>query len=134
MARIARAVLIVFTYLFNLALAVFTLGIGIMGSWTGEPVHFDLIPLQGGPLVNTLWGLGAFGILALVLSFGRTKMLRLPMLLWNIAVLSLLVCAFTRPSYRFGGWDDFLNLIWLTVLAIVALWASWSHLRRTHVA
>jgi len=135
MLRIARAVLIVFTFLFNLLLAVFVLGVGIAGSWTGEPVHFELIPvLKGNLLLYALWGLGAFGVLSLILALGRTKIVRLPMLLWNVAVLSLLVCAFTRSSYRFGGWDDFLNLVYLTGLAVLALWGSWSHLRGTPVA
>ncbi len=132
MARIARAVLVVFAYLFNLLLAVFVLGVGILGSWTGEAVHFNLIPLlEGDALVNALWGGGTFGILALLLSIGRVTALRLPMLLWNIAVLSLLICAFTRSSYRFSGMDDFQRLAGLTALAILALWGSWSHFRHT---
>ena len=132
MARIARAVLMVFTFGFNLLLALFLLGIGILGSWTGEAVHFDLIPLlKDDALVYTLWAGGAFGILALLLSIARVTLLRLPMLLWNIAVLSLLICAFTRSSYRFSGMDDFQRLVALTVLAILALWGSWSHFRHT---
>jgi hypothetical protein len=40
MARIARAVLIVFTYIFDLLISLFVLGVGAIGYWTREPVHF----------------------------------------------------------------------------------------------
>jgi hypothetical protein len=79
-------------------------------------------------LIGILW------IIALVLSFGRTMILRLPLLLWNAGVLSLLVCAFTRSSYRFSGRGDFMDLVWFTLLAVVAVWASWSHFWRTPIA
>ena len=135
MARIARAVLIVFAYIFDLLVAAFVLGVGFIGYLTREPMHFELMPyFKGGRLLQVLLAFGALGILALLLAFGRTKILRLPMLLWNIGVLSLLVCAFTRPSYRFSGWDGFMDLVWFTVLAAVALGASWIHFRRTPAA
>jgi hypothetical protein len=135
MARIARAVLIVFTYIFDLLISLFVLGVGAIGYWTREPVHFELIPhFRGTRVLQILLLIGILGIIALVLSFGRTKILRLPLLLWNAGVLSLLVCAFTRSSYRFSGRGDFMDLVWFTLLAVVAVWASWSHFWRTPIA
>jgi hypothetical protein len=131
MPRIVRAVLVVFAYLFNLVIAVFVLGVGFMGWLTGEEVHFKLIPVLKGPaLVNTLLGLGIFGLLALLLAWGGGKLMRLPLVLCSLVILSLLVCAFTRASYRFDGIDDFWNLVYITLLSILALAGSWMHLRR----
>ena len=131
MLRIARTILIVFAYLFVLIIAVFVLGVGFMGWLTEEAVHFKLIPVLEGPaLVNTLLGLGIFGLLALVLAWRGGKLMRLPMVLCNLVILSLLICAFTRSSYRFDGIDDFWNLVYVTLLSILALAGSWIHLRR----
>ena len=131
MLRIVRTVLIVFAYIFVLIMAVFVLGVGFMGWLTGETVHFKLIPVLEGPaLVNTLLGLGIFGLLALVLAWRGGKLMRLPMVLCNVVILSLLVYAFTRSSYRFDGIDDFWNLVYVTLLSILALAGSWIHLRR----
>ena len=131
MSRIVRTVLVVFAYIFDLIIALFILGVGFMGSLTGEEVHFKLIPVLEGPtLVNTMLGLGIFGLLALLLASRGGKLMRVPMILWNVVILSLLVCAFTRASYRFDGIDDFWNLVYITLLSILALAGSWMHLRR----
>jgi hypothetical protein len=131
MVRIVSTILVVFTYLFDLVIAVFVLGVGFMGSLTGEEVHFKLIPaLTGPPLVTAMLALGIFGVLALLLAWRGGKLTRVPMVLWNVVILSLLVCAFTRSSYRFDGVDDFWNLVYITLLSILALAGSWMHLRR----
>jgi len=131
MLRIVRAVLIAFAYIFLLIMAVFVLGVGFMGWLTGEEVQFKLIPVLEGPtLVNTLLGLGIFGLLALVLAWRGGKLMRLPMVLCNLVILSLLVSALARSSYRFDGIDDFWNLVYVTLLSILALAGSWMHMRR----
>lgn len=131
MLRIVRTVLIVFAYIFVLIIAVFVLGVGFMGWLTGEEVHFKLIPVLEGPtLVNTLLGLGIFGLLALLLAWRGGKLMRLPMVLCNVVILSLLVSALARSSYRFDGIDDFWNLVYITLFSILALAGSWIHLRR----
>jgi hypothetical protein len=131
MLRIVRTVLIVFAYIFVLIMAVFVLGVGFMGWLTGEAVQFKLIPVLEGPtLVNTLLGLGIFGLLALLLAWRGGKLMRLPMVLCNVVILSLLVSALARSSYRFDGIDDFWNLVYITLFSILALAGSWMHLRR----
>jgi len=130
---IVRGILSVFAMVFDLLIAVFLLGVGLLGWLSGEEVHFEIIPLvEGDALLWTLVGAGALGIAAVLLAAARSTAGRILMLLWNVSLVSILVCAFTRPSYRFRGADDVWSLAGFSFLALLALassWMSWRHSR-----
>jgi hypothetical protein len=102
-----------------------------MGWLTAEEVRFDLIPaVKGEGLVYTLIGTGLFALLSVLLALSAGKLGSVPMLLWNLLVVSLLVYAGAWSSYRFDGMEHFQNGLMVLGLALLALWGSWIQLRR----
>jgi hypothetical protein len=100
--RLLRGLLRAIAVLFNLALGVFLLGVGLIGWSSGEEVRMEVIPGLEGETVATALVIGSLlALAATLLSLTGNRFARLLMLLWNVLVVSLLVCAFFRSSYRF---------------------------------
>ena len=126
---IVRGVLRLIAFAFNLVLGLFLLGVGFLGWCSGEDVLFEVIPLvEGDALIYTLVGSGLFALLATGLAI-RSRAGALLMLAWNALVVSILVCAFTRPSYTFAGMDHFTKGVYLFALSLLALWGGWMNFR-----
>ena len=133
--KFVRFVLRLFAIVFNLLVALFLLGVGFIGWIEGHDVNFDLVPgVEPENMALTLIGLGLFALLAAVLSLKRSKQARMLMLLWNLLVSSLLVCAFARPSYRFDGMEHLQQGIILFLVSLVALYGSWTAIKQVSPA
>jgi hypothetical protein len=127
-----RGLLRLLAIIFNLLVGIFLFGIGFIGSLAGEELNFPLIPgVEGEALTWTLIGLGLFALAATVLSLARSKAVRMLMVLWNLLVVGLLICALTRSSYRFGGADDFRNGAIFFAVSLLALWGAWAQMKAT---
>lgn len=125
-----RGLLRLLAIIFNLLVGFFLFGVGFIGSLTGEELKFPLVPaVEGEALTWTLMGLGLFALAATVLSLARSKAARMLMLLWNLLVVSLLICALTRTSYRFDGPEDFRNGAIFFAVALLALWGAWAQMK-----
>lgn len=125
-----RGLLRLLAIVFNLIVGFFLFGVGFIGSLTGETLNFPLIPgVEGEALTWTLMGLGLFALAATVLSLVRSKVIRLLMVLWNLLVVSLLICAMTRSSYRFDGPEDFRNGAIFLAVSLLALWGAWAQMK-----
>jgi hypothetical protein len=133
--RLLRGLLRAIAVLFNLALGVFLLGIGLIGWSSGEEVRMGVIPGLEGETVATALVAGALlALAATLLSLTGNRFARLLMLLWNVLVVGLLAAAFFRSSYRFAGEEHFYNGLKLFGVAFVAMIGAWWHLRaRRHV-
>ena len=66
---------------------------------------------------------------ATLLSLTGNSFARVLMLLWNVLVVGLLICAFFRSSYRFEGEEHFYNGLKLFGVAFLAMIGAWWHLR-----
>ena len=129
--KAVRLVLRLISYLFTLAVGLFLFGVGLVGSVAGEELHFELVPgVEPEWMAMVLTGIGAFSLIALILlisgpgnSGGRL------LFFWNLLVCALLLCAFTRPSYRFDGPEHFEQGVVLFLVSVVALVGSWSAAR-----
>jgi hypothetical protein len=116
--------------LYTLVLSLFLLGVGALALWTGETLHFEVVPLlEGDTLGQALMGMGLLGLIALILLFRLKQPASWLLLLWNLGVISILVCALTRSSYRFAGMDHFVNGVYFSLLALAALLGSWLQVR-----
>lgn len=125
-----RGLLRLLAIAFNLAVGFFLLGIGFIGSLTGEEIVFPLVPvLEGESLKWALMGLGLFAVLATFISLLPAKPLRLLMVLWNVLVVALLICAMTRSTYRFQGPEHFQNGVIVFLISLLALWGAWAQMR-----
>lgn len=110
---------------FTLVVSLFLLGTGLLALGNADTLSFDVVPLLSGEaLARFLTGMGILGLGALILLFRFTSLASWLLLLWNLAVVSILLCAVTRPSYRFDGMDHFVSGVYLFLLALAALWGS----------
>ena len=133
--KFVRLILRLFATVFNLVVALFLLGVGFIGWMEGHDVHFDLVPgVEPENMAVTLIGLALFALLAIALSLKRSKLARMLMLLWNLLVSGLLVCAFARPSYKFDGMEHLHQGIILFLISLIALYGSWTAIKQASAA
>lgn len=119
------------SYLFGCVVALFLLGVGLLGLSTGDEIRFALVPgVAAESMPMTLIGLSVFCWVALkFLMFGMRKLGNLLFVAWNILVSSLLLCALVRPSYSFVSTAHFHDITALFVISLLALAGSWVSLR-----
>lgn len=132
--RFVHGIFRLVTIVFTLALSVFLLGVGLLGMGDAEALRFDVVPLlTGDSLALALVAMGILGLAALVLLLRFKHMAAWLLVLWNVVVVSILICAFTRSSYRFDGMDDFMNGVYFSLVALVSLLGSWFQVRASRV-
>ena len=107
----------------NLALGLLMLGIGFIGSMTGSDLRVDVIPVSPENMASTLMICGLVALVAVVLALRPGKASRTLLVLWSLLVVSILICAFTRSSYRFDGEEHFRAGVW-TFLGSVLLFVG----------
>lgn len=116
--------------LFTLVLSLFLAGVGGLALWTGETLHFEVVPLlEGDALAQALLAMGVLGLISLILLLRAKRAASWLLLLWNLGVVSILICALTRSTYRFSGMDHFVDGVYLSLLALAALAGSWCQVR-----
>ena len=118
------------SYLFSLLAGLFLFGIGFIGWATSEEIHFELAPgVEPEWMSVTLMGVGAFALFSLILTLRGGTLGRRMLFAWNLLVFALLLCALTRPSYRFEGMEHFQQGAILFAVSLAALAGSWSGMR-----
>ena len=129
--KFVRLLLHLIAIVFNLAVALFLLGIGFIGWLEGHDVNFDLVPaVEPENMALTLVGLALFALLAVALSLKRSKLARTLMLLWNLLVSGLLIYAFAGPYYKFDGMEHLHQGIILFLVSLIALYGSWTAIKQ----
>jgi hypothetical protein len=118
----------VFAYLFELALSLFLLGLGIV-AWASSPANLTIgmLPWEGAALTQALLILGIMGLACVLLAGSRMRWI-FP--LWCLLVLVIMIRGFFLSSYSFAGADQFQFAVWLTVAAVIAFLGSLGVFRR----
>ena len=115
---------------FTLVVSLFLLGVGLLAMGNADTLRFDVVPLlTGEALALLLIAMGTLGLTALILLFRFAALASWLLLLWNLAVVGILLCAGARPSYQFDGMGHFVNGVYLSLLALASLWGSRLQLR-----
>jgi hypothetical protein len=124
----------VFCYLFHTMISVALLALGVVGiAADAQNMKVQMLPWQGAELTHWLIGLGAAGLLSVILAV--TGKLRFLLPLWSIYVLGMLVKGvFLTSTVSFEGRDDFHNWLLLIACAVVALIGSFTLLGRRRAA
>ena len=117
----------------NLALGLFMLGIGFIGSMSGSDLKIDLIPVSPENMAFTLMVCGLVALVAVVLALRPGKVSRTLLVLWSLLVASMPICALTRSSYRFDGEEHFRMGVWV-FLATVLLFVGAVYHRKAAAA
>jgi hypothetical protein len=117
----------VFAYLYQLALSLCLIGLGIV-AWASGPTALNLpmLPGEGVALTRTILALGIVGLACLLLAGSRLKWI-FP--LWCLFVLTLMIRGFFLSSYSFAGANQFQFAVWLTTGALIAFLGSLGVLR-----
>jgi len=118
----------VYSYLFELGLALFLIGLGIV-AWASGPENLQLgmFPWDGAMLTRAILISGMAG-LACVLLAGSSLRWIFP--LWCLFALVMMIRGFFLSSYSFGGANEFQLAAWLTAGALLAFLGSLGVLRR----
>jgi hypothetical protein len=120
----------VFCYLFHTMISVALLGLGVVGMASGgQQMKLEMLPWQGEELTHWLIGLGAAGLVSVILAVTGNVRFLLP--LWSIYVLGMLIKGvFLTPTVSFEGREDFHNWLLLICGAVLALVGSFTLLGR----
>jgi hypothetical protein len=120
-----------FAYLYQLALSLFLIGLGLV-AWASGPTDLNLgmLPWQGAALTWIILALGIVGLACVVLAGSR---LRWIFPLWCLFVLTMMIRGFFLSSYSFAGANQFQLAVGLTAGALVAFLGSLGVLRRRAV-
>ena len=120
-----------FAYLFELALSLFLLGLGIVASASGaNGLNLGMLPWEGRTLTGAILILGMVGLASVLLAGSR---LRWIFPLWCLFVLIMMIRGFFLSSYSFAGANQFQLAVALTAGALIAFLGSLGVLRRRTV-
>ena len=109
----------IYAYLFELALSLLLLGLGIVAG--PNTLNLGMLPWEGAALKKMVLILGALGLGSVLFARGW---LRWIFPLWCLFVLVMMVRGFFQSSYSFTGAGEFRFAVWLTVAAFVAFLGS----------
>ena len=120
--------LLVFAWVFELALSLFLIGLGMV-AWESGPTDLNLgmLPWEGALLTRIILILGIVGLACVLLAGSR---LRWIFPLWSLFVLVMTIRGFFLSSYSFAGANQFQFAVWLTAGALLAFLGSLGVLRR----
>ena len=126
--RVVGLVLRFFSFLFHILLMAFILAVSMLAWSGGHNLTIEILPWQGATLTWVLLGSGVAGLVIAGLALKR--ILPLLFVLWNAAVLLLLVRGYFFSSYGFGpGGGSISTALCFVLAALVATAGSWIHFR-----
>ena len=120
--------LLVFAWVFELALSLFLIGLGMV-AWESGPTNLNLgvLPVERATLTRTILAFAIVGLACTLLAGSR---LRWIFPLWCLFVLIMMIRGFFLSSYSFAGANQFQFAVWLTAGALLAFLGSLGVLRR----
>lgn len=126
--RAISLLLRLYSYIFEFALSLVTLLLGIAGASNDNNLSLGILPWTGASLTHWLTGLGLIGMVCTALAIaGRLRFL-FP--LWSAFVVVMLFRGYLFGSYTFGGAAGFKQALWFFAGAVVAFIGSLTVLRR----
>lgn len=121
-----RLALRFFAFLFNsvLSLSLFLLALLVMASGRHN-IQLAPAPITGRPLTYTILFTAICGFVFMVLALRKSRAGRAPMVLWNLAVLALLISTPLRTSFAFHDRREVVVGVYLMLGALLAFCGSW---------
>ncbi|MGE5569672.1 MAG: hypothetical protein ACM3S5_11605 [Rhodospirillales bacterium] len=120
----------VFSFAFQGLLIAFLLAASVLAWTSNSTLSIELLPWTGDALIKWTFISGVAGGAITILALKR--ILPVLFLLWNAAVLIMLVRGYFLSSYNLGS--GLLTAVLLTLGALVALLGSWVNMRPAGVA
>jgi len=121
------ALLRTFSYVYELILALFLLGIAVLGMQSHN-LNLGMLPWKGHALIHWLLGGAILGLLSILLAWlGKARFL---FVAYSLAVFGLMVRGYFLGAYVFSGKEEFRTAILLTIGALLAMLGAWSVFRK----
>ena len=118
----------IYSYLFELLLAVFLLGLSLVSILSGSDLHLEMLPWKRTQLTYWLLSVALIGLLSILLAWlGRLRFL---FLVYSLVIFGLLVRGYFLGGYSFSGKDEFHLALELTFGALLAIFGAWSQFRK----
>jgi hypothetical protein len=126
--RVIGLVLRIFSFIFHALLIVFMLAASVLAWTSGSTLEIAVLPWTGDALVRWAFFSGLAGAIIGVLALKRIAPVLF--LLWNVAVVIMLVRGYFLSSYGFGlGGGSIISALYTTLAAVVAAFGSWLQMR-----
>ena len=116
---IVKALLRVYSYIFEGLLALLAAGISCVALASHSPLNLTFLPWTGEKLTHVLLPSALAGLLLVLLATGGR--LRALYFLWSVAVFAVLFRGFFLTGYKFSGPVPFKPAVYLTLAAFVAM-------------
>lgn len=124
-----QAILRLYSYVFHLILSLFLLGLGTVAALSDNTTfELPMLPWSGEELTCWLLGLGAIGLVSVVLA-SRGKM-RVVFLLWALVAFGLMGRGIFASNYQFDGVEEFRWALFLLTGFAAAALGAWSRFRQ----
>jgi len=123
-----KALLRVYSYIFELLVIVSGGAIGCFALYNHTPLNLPFLPWSAPQLASGLFYSTLVGLFTLVLAVAGK--LRALFFLWSLAVFVVLFRGFFLTSYSFAGPVHFKAAVCLTVFALIATIGAWPWTRR----
>jgi nicotinamide riboside transporter PnuC len=125
---IIKALLRVYSCVFEGLLALFAMGISGVAISSHTPLNLAFLPLKGKELSYYLLISALFGLLTLLLAMAGK--LRALFFLWSLAVFAVLFRGFFLTAYSFSGPVPFKPALYLTAGAFMGMIGAWPWARK----
>ena len=113
----------------GLLLGLYCLALYGLAAIEGGDLLFPLLPVEPENAAAVLGLGGLVGLLASILAIKPSKLARILLFLWWLAVTLLLLATVFRGGYRFDGMEDLTLHGWMLLGALVLTLSSWIRLR-----
>ena len=123
-----KALLRVYSYIFELLVIVSGGAIGCFARYNHTPLNLPFLPWAAPHLASWMFYSALVGLVTLVLAVaGKVRVL---FFLWSLAVFVVLLRGFFLTSYSFAGPVHFKAAAYLTLFALIAAIGAWPWTRR----
>ncbi len=131
--RVIGLLLRIFSFVFQALLIVFMLAASVLAWTSGSTLDIAILPWTGDALIRWTFFSALAGAVAGLLALKRIAPVLF--LLWNAAVLVMLVRGYFFTSYGFGlGGGSLTTALYMTLGAFLATLGSWLQMRPARAA
>lgn len=123
------ALLRIYSYLYNIALALLLIGMALVAILSqSHSLQLGMLPWKGPALTYWLLGVGLAGLFSILLAWmGKLRFL---FLLYAVAIFGMALRGYFLGGYGFSGKEEFRFAIGLTAGALLAIFGAWSQFRK----
>ncbi len=130
--KIFGVLLRVYSYVFNLILCLFLLGVGLIANASHTIPKLGMLPFNDDNMIRGMLTLAIVGLVSTLLA--ATGIFKYLFPVWTAIVLGLMVKGFILSHYTFASEAEFKGALWLMLGALIAFLGSLLVLKKKRFA